>query len=88
MILLTHISLAIISLIFTPFLYLYPSKSKLIFSYVLVVSAFASGVYLVWGKPADLIKTCVIGLIYFGLILFGINLARIKLHKAEKQTLE
>jgi hypothetical protein len=88
MTLILHITLAIVSLIFTPVVYMYPSKAKLIVGYILTAFAFASGVYLVWGKPVDLVKTCIIGLVYLSLIFFGLNAARIKLARLAKEPLE
>src|SRR3989338_6945025 len=61
MALFTHISIAILSLVYTGYLYYSPSKTKFYITYILTTLGFITGFYLVWGKPAYLIKAFLSG---------------------------
>ncbi|OGE73785.1 MAG: hypothetical protein A3I07_02305 [Candidatus Doudnabacteria bacterium RIFCSPLOWO2_02_FULL_42_9] len=84
MALFTHISIAILSLVYTGYLYYSPSKTKFYITYILTTLGFITGFYLVWGKPAYLIKACLVGFVYFAIILVGILAAKHKQKQAEK----
>lgn len=84
MALFTHITIAIISLAFTGYLYFSPSKAKFYITYALTTLGFITGFYLVWGKPAYLIKACLVGFVYFAFIVIGVLAAK---HKLKQQSL-
>ncbi len=79
MIVLFHVTVALLSLFLTSLAYLRPSTIKLKIAYSLVGLTFASGVYLVWSAPAHMIEACMAGLFYTGLVTVGIIAARAKL---------
>lgn len=79
MILLSHIVVATSSLIWTGFVYFYPSITRLKIAYILVILMLLSGFYLVLSKPAHLTQTCVVGLLYLAAVSFGLVSARNKL---------
>lgn len=74
-----HILIALISIIYTAFVYLNPSKSKLNLAYTLVVLTIVTGSYLTWSLHTHLVQACVTGLIYLAVVSTGILLARNKL---------
>lgn len=79
MILLFHIVCAFISVIYTAFISVQPSQSRLRIAYTLAGVTFISGFYLLSANPSHLAQACVVGLMYFGLVSFGIVSARNKL---------
>ena len=83
MMLILHISIALLSVIYTAFVYFAPSKAKLNGSYALVAMTVASGTWLIIANPAHMVQSCITGLVYLGVIFFGIALARRKLADSE-----
>lgn len=79
MILLTHIMIALASVIYTTMLLVRPSQTKLFTSYALVAATLASGIYLTVVNPASMLRTCTTGLIYVVIVTAGIAVARRKL---------
>jgi hypothetical protein len=82
MILLTHIIIAITSVVYTTLLLLQPSQAKLYVSYALVTATLASGIYLTVVNPASMLRTCTTGLIYVVIVTAGIAIARKRLTTA------
>lgn len=83
MMLATHIAIALISVIYTAYVYIAPSKAKLGGSYVLVALTVATGTWLIIANPAHMVQSCITGLVYLGVIFFGIALAHRKLSSTE-----
>lgn len=79
MILPLHITIALLSVIYTAFVYFSPSKAKLRGSYALVALTVATGTWLIVANPAHMVQSCVTGLLYLGVIFYGIHLASNKL---------
>ncbi len=79
MLLLTHILIALSSLIFTVYLYFKPSQAKIAASYTLIALTLATGTILILLHPASLSKTWTSGLVYFAVTITGTLLARQKL---------
>ncbi len=79
MLVLIHVIIAISSIIFTAFVFVRPSKSKLKVSYSLTAITLASGTYLVWSTGAPILQSCVTGLIYLAVIFVGILATHYKL---------
>jgi hypothetical protein len=79
MLVLLHVLIALASIIYTAYVYFYPSAGKLPATYALFVLTFLTGTYLVWSKPGHLTESCISGLIYFALVSYGIVAARQKL---------
>jgi multisubunit Na+/H+ antiporter MnhE subunit len=79
MILLTHIIIALSSVIYTTWLLFRPSQAKLYVSYALVGATLASGIYLTVVNPASMLRTCTTGITYIVIVTAGIAVARRKL---------
>ena len=79
MLLLTHISIALSSLLFTTYLYFKPTQAKIYASYTLIGLTLGTGTVLILLHPASLSKTWMSGLVYFAVTLTGTMLARQKL---------
>ncbi len=78
MILLLHISVALISIAYTTYLWFSPSKAKFKVSYILVGLTLISGTFLVASQPAHMIQACTSGLIYTTLVSAVIAASRQK----------
>lgn len=77
--LLIHIIIAFLSLLYTAYTLISPSRSKLRVSYALVALTLTSGTYLVWSTQTHMLQACVSGLVYLSVVFFGIAIARRKL---------
>jgi hypothetical protein len=79
MILLFHVLIALLSIIYTTYLYFRPSKHKLYFNYGLIATTIASGTYLAISTHAPVAASCTIGIFYLGIVGAGSFIARYKL---------
>jgi hypothetical protein len=87
MILLTHILIAISSIIYTSLLLIQPSQTKLRTSYILIAATLGSGTYLTILNPAHMVQTCTTGLAYVVIVSAGVFIARRQLaRRAVKPT--
>jgi len=85
MLVLLHVTIAISSLIYTGYIFFSPSKSKINLAYGLVAATIISGTILVVTKPAQLVSTCISGLLFLAITLPVIVTAHRRLAK-EQQT--
>jgi hypothetical protein len=83
--LLLHITIALLSVAFSTYLYFVPTRVKLRVSYGLVGLTVASGTYLVVASQAAMLRTCMTGLLYVGVMTVVIAAARNKLLVLERQ---
>ena len=74
-----HIAIAFTSLGYAAYVFFAPSATKLYASYGLTILTLATGTYLVISKPAHLLQSCTMGLVYLGIILTATALTRHKL---------
>lgn len=79
MLVLTHVIIALSSILFTAFAFIRPSKPKLKVSYSLTGLTLASGIYLVWSTGAPILQSCITGLVYLAVIFVGILATHYKL---------
>lgn len=79
MIIILHVTIALLGILLTTYSYLRPTKNNLRASYTFVALTFISGFYLVWSEPAQMLHTCMTGLAYLGVVSVGIIMARRKL---------
>lgn len=82
MLLILHISCALVSVLYVTYTIMSPSRAKLRASYALSALTIISGTYLVLHSHAPLTSSCVAGLVYVGLMASGIRYARYKLARA------
>lgn len=78
---LLHVIIALVSLAFTTYLYVVPSKQKMVVSTGLIVATLGTGTYLVLANPAHMVESCVMGLGYLAVVLVGMTAAGRKLAK-------
>lgn len=79
MLLLTHIIIALASIVVTTYGYVAPTQAKLRLSYVLAGMTFATGTVLTFLNPSHLVPACISGIIYLSVVSVGIYYARLKL---------
>jgi hypothetical protein len=83
MLLILHLVSAFGSMLYTAYLYFFPSAAKLKISYGLVAATFATGFGLVFTKPAHIVEVCVMGLVYLSVVSVGIVSAKYKLARVQ-----
>ncbi len=81
MLLLTHITIALASIVQTTYLLIRPSQKKFYVSYALVGLTIASGSYLIIASHAKLLPACEAGLTYLGIMTVGIVLSHIRFNR-------
>ncbi len=79
MILITHIVIALSSLVYTTYVLFSPSAKKLHASYALVGLTLATGTVLVIRNPSHLTQGCSTALLYVGIVTVAIVSAHRKL---------
>lgn len=84
MLVLLHVSIALISLVFSGLLVFYPSSFKLRISYGLITLTLISGFGLAATKPAHILSVCLSGLIYVSVVTGSVMIARSRLAKIDK----
>lgn len=80
--LLTHITIALISIVCTTLTYVAPSKTKLRISYSLVALTLGTGTWLVISTGSPLLHSCITGLLYLSIVSAGIIAAQHKLKES------
>jgi hypothetical protein len=79
MIVLLHVTVALLSVAFATVVYIKPSKNKFYFSYVLVALTIISGTFLIIKSPSHMVQSCIMGIAYVGVVLATLVLAKKKL---------
>lgn len=83
MILITHIIIALSSLVATTVLAFAPSQMKMRISGVLIALTLGSGTYLVISTHSPLLQSCVTGLAYLAVALTGVAIGYYRLARQE-----
>ncbi|MEX2014703.1 MAG: hypothetical protein WD885_02100 [Candidatus Saccharimonadales bacterium] len=78
MLLITHIAIAMVSVLFATLLFFSPSDYKFKANYLLLGATLISGTFLVLGRGTHLVESCLMGLIYTGAVFTAIIFARKK----------
>lgn len=86
MTLITHIVIALSSAVYTFYTYLSPSQAKIKVSSILTAGTVMSGTVLVISLRANLVRSCMTGLLFIGFSLAGIIAARHKLTSVNENT--
>jgi hypothetical protein len=81
MILITHIIIALSSVISSAVLFFKPAKRNFYITYGLIGATIASGTYLVITTHSSLTHSCITGLIYLGIVLTLVATAQYRLSK-------
>jgi hypothetical protein len=79
MLLITHIIIALISVVFATVLLFSPSDFKFKTNYLLLAATLSSGTYMVLDRGSHLVESCAAGLIYLAAVSLAIVLAKRKL---------
>jgi len=84
---LLHVLIACLSLATGVIVFFRPSRRGLCISYGLIAATIASGTYLVLSKPAHMLETCLMGLVYTAAISLATiaaqhRLARVAISKS------
>jgi len=82
MILLLHVSIAILSMVQATYTLVSPSRRRLRSTNGLIVATLASGTYLVWSTHSPLLQSCATGLMYLAVVTVLSVAARHRLVKA------
>lgn len=85
MIIILHVTIAMLGIILTTVGYLRPTNTNLRISYALTALTFVSGFYLVWNEPAQMLHACMSGITYLAIVTVGILATRRKLAMAENE---
>jgi len=72
MALVLHVVIALASIGYTAYVFFAPTRNKLRVSQVLVVMTLASGTYLVLSTKVNLLRVCLMGLVYLGIVSWAI----------------
>lgn len=86
MILLTHIIIAVSSVLYTAFILISPTKEKIQISGRMVTATIASGTVLVVSTQANMVQSCITGLLYTGVMFFALAVARWRLAEETEKT--
>ena len=78
-----HVAAALSSIVLTAYSIFYPSKARLIVGYGLVAITVATGSYMLFMFPSQMLKTCVTGLVYLAFISAGLIAANLRLHSSK-----
>lgn len=84
MLLIVHITIAMISVLFAALLFFSPNDFKFKANYVLIAATLLSGTYLVVDRGTHLVESCFVGLIYIGAVLYANIAAKRKLASQPK----
>jgi hypothetical protein len=83
MLLLLHILVAVSSVIYTAFVFVRPTRSKLRGSYALIALTLISGTILVVQSNAHLVQACITGITYVSIMLMGVAAVQYRLNSRE-----
>jgi hypothetical protein len=81
MIVLLHVIIALSSIVLASYTFFKPSTKKLFVSYGLMIATVASGTYLLVGMGADILRTCLSGLLYLTVTLIVTIATHIRIRK-------
>lgn len=81
MLVLLHVSVAILSILQATYMCIVPSQRKLQVANGLIAATLASGTYLVWSLHSPLLQSCTTGLMYLAFVLSVTALGRYRLAK-------
>lgn len=79
MIVMLHVLIALTSIAVVTFTYIAPSTLKLCVAYVLEALTLTTGLYLVVSEPAQMLRSCTMGVLYLAVVTVGTVAVRRKL---------
>jgi hypothetical protein len=78
-----HVFIALSSIAYSTYIFFAPTKDRLRVNFALIIMTLLSGSYLVAAKPAHMLESCTMGLLYLGFVSVGVVAARRKLARQE-----
>ena len=87
MIIVIHITIALLSIVSSVLLFFKQTKFNFALTYSLVAATLASGTYLVVQSHSSLAHACITGLVYLAVVLFGLIPAHYKYAARTKSTI-
>lgn len=84
MLILTHVTIALLGLLQATYGLIVPSRGKLRATYALTAATFASGTYLVWHLHEPILQSCLSGLMYLAFIVAATAAAHHRLAHGSK----
>jgi hypothetical protein len=82
MILITHILIALSSMLLASYLIFKPSQKLINTTYGLTAATLATGTYLVIASSSKILQSCITGLLYVGFVTVGVVIAQVRLSRA------
>ncbi len=82
MLLITHILIALTSVVFSTYMIFVPSLIKLRVSYGMIAATIGTGTYLVIATHSPVLQSCLTGLIYISVVSVGVALTHYRLAHA------
>lgn len=85
MILITHILIALSSLVFTTLALIHPSTNKFRVSYLFIAATVVSGTYMTFQYPAHFTESCTVGIAYLITVATVTYFAERKFSRLQKE---
>lgn len=83
MVVLLHVIIALSSIALSSYLYFKPIKKAMKVSYGFIAGTVLSGSYLIVTRPAHMLETCTVGLVYLGIVIGATLATQAKLKRAD-----
>ena len=68
MVILIHVIIALLSIGIASFVYFKPSVARIAVSYLFILGTVGSGTFLLLSSPSNILKSCLVGLLYLTLV--------------------
>lgn len=88
MVILIHVIIALASIGTASFVYFKPTIKRLIVSYGLIVATVGSGTFLLLSSPSNILKSCLVGLLYLTAVSIVTIATHIRIQKYAKVHLD
>ncbi len=89
MVILIHVIIALMSIAITSVVYFKPSIKRLALSYLFILSTVGSGTFLLLSSPSNILKSCLVGLLYLTVVTIVTIATHVKVRKlAEAHSLD
>jgi len=84
---LIHVTIAVLSIIISSFVFFKPSLKKLAISYGFIIATVASGTYLLVSSPSNILHTCLAGLFYLTVVSLVTIATHVRMRKLAEQNI-
>ena len=88
MIILIHVIIALSSIAVASFVYFKPSIKRLAVSYMFIIGTVGSGTFLLLSSPGNLLKSCLVGLLYLTVVSIVTIASHMRLKNFARQEIE